>query len=200
MSMAGRATLIQSTLSTIPYYTMQSTKLPRSTCDEIDRRNKEFLWGELEGERKVHLVSWENVNKPKQEGGLGIKSTRQVNAAFLAKLVWRLLAEPKSLWSRLLRAKYCDNRCDIDMFKARGNASNVWRGIISSVDIVRKGINMAVGNGSKTFFWHHRWATDEPLIELAIVEPPITLQDVTVGEMWDSNTGWKFDTFANFLP
>ena len=106
LSMAGRATLIQSTLNDIPCYTMQSTKLPRSTCDEIDRRNKSFLWGALEGERKVHLVAWETVNKTKREGGLGIKSMRQVNSAFLAKLGWRILAEPQSLWARVLRAKY----------------------------------------------------------------------------------------------
>ena len=200
LSLAGRATLIQSALSSIPYYTMQSTKLPRSTCDEVDRKNKNFLWGELEGERKVHLVAWENVNRAKVEGGLGIKSMRQVNAAFLAKLGWRLLAEPQSLWSRILRAKYCENRCDIDMFKEKANASNAWRGIIQNVDIVRKGVNMAVGNGAKTFFWHHRWATDKPLIELTTVDPPLMLQDVTVGEMWDVNTGWKYDDFANFLP
>ena len=47
-----------------------------------------------------------------------------------------------------MRAKYCDNRCDIDMFKEKANASNAWRGIISSIDIVRKGINMAVAKWS----------------------------------------------------
>lgn len=39
LSIAGRATLVQSTLSMIPYYTMQTTKLPRSTCDELDRKS-----------------------------------------------------------------------------------------------------------------------------------------------------------------
>ena len=199
LSMAGRATLIQSTLGSIPMYSMQSTKLPRSTCDDIDRRCRSFLWGSSEGVRKPHLVAWENVTKTKKEGGLGLKSMRQVNSAFLAKLGWRLLAEPQSLWSKVLRAKYCDNRCDLDMFKSRQNASNAWRGIISSVDIVRKGINMAVDNGAKTFFWHHQWATNKPLIELAIVEPPIHLQDVTVKEMWDCNVGWRLENFANFL-
>ena len=200
LSMAGRATLIQSTLSTIPYYTMQSTKLPRSTCDDIDRRNKSFLWGELEGERKVHLVAWDTVNKSKREAGLGIKSMRQVDSAFLAKLGWRLLVEPTSLWSRVLRAKYCDNRCDMDMFQARNNAFNAWRGIMSNIDVVRKGINMVVGNGAKTFFWHHKWATNRPLIEMAILEPPLQLQDATVKELWSPQVGWMFDRFANFLP
>lgn len=32
-SMAGRATLIQSCLSSMPFYTMQTTRLPRSVCD-----------------------------------------------------------------------------------------------------------------------------------------------------------------------
>ena len=36
LSMAGRATLVQSALSSVPYYTMQTTRLPRSTCDELD--------------------------------------------------------------------------------------------------------------------------------------------------------------------
>lgn len=85
------------------------------------------------------------------------------------------------------------------MFKERINASNKWRGIISSVDVMRKGINMAVRNGGRTFFWHHKWATNKPLIELAIVEPPIQLQDVTIKQMWDSDVGWKAESFPNFL-
>lgn len=154
-------------------YAMQSTKIPRSTCDELDRKLRAFLWGSKEGERKVHLVSWAAITKSKREGGLGIRAMRQTNTAFLAKLGWRLLTEPKSLWSRVMRAKYCDDRCDLDMFKEKKNASNAWRGIMSSVDVVRKGINIAVGNDQRTFFWHHKWALDKTLMEVAVVEPPL---------------------------
>ena len=45
---------------------------------------------------------------------------------------------------------------------------------------------MAVGGGMKTFFWHHRWATKQPLIELVTSEPPLHLQDLTVREGWKS--------------
>lgn len=68
-----------------------------------------------------------------------------------------------------------------------------------NIDIVRKGINSAVGNGAKTFFWHHRWATSEPLMSLASSEPPLAIQDATVKEMWDREMGWKLDVFANYL-
>ena len=114
---------------------------------------------------------------------------RQTNTAFLAKLGWRLLTEPMSLWSRVVHAKYCENRCDLEMFKDKKNASNAWRGIMSSVDIVRKGVNMAVGNGQKTLFRQHNWANNKPLLETAIVEPPLQLQNMAVHEMWDRQGG-----------
>ena len=200
LSMAGRATLIQSSLSTIPCYTMQTTKLPRSTCDEIDRKSRKFLWGEIDSRRRMHMVAWENVTKPKKAGGLGIRSMRQTNSAFLAKLGWRLLTEPNALWARILRSKYCEDRCDIDMFKEKANCSNAWHGIMSSIDIVRKGLSMTVGNGERTFFWHHRWATSTPLIDMANPKPPLSAQDKTVKELWDPNVGWKLEEFAEFIP
>lgn len=41
---------------------------------------------------------------------------------------------------------------------------------------------------------------NKPLIELAIIEPPVHIQDMTVKEMWDMNLGWKLKIFGNFLP
>jgi len=71
-SLAGRITLIQSTLAAILAYTMQTATLPRSTCDELDRKTRCFLWGGTAMERKPHLVSWDIVKLPKEKGGLGI--------------------------------------------------------------------------------------------------------------------------------
>lgn len=58
LSPAGRATLVQSVISTIPCYAKQTAKLPRSICDEVDRKARKFIWGgSLEG-RTIHNVSW----------------------------------------------------------------------------------------------------------------------------------------------
>lgn len=59
--------------------------------------------GDTEEKKRMHLVAWERVTRPKMEGGLGIRSIRQTNAAFLAKLGWRVLAEPETMWSRVVR-------------------------------------------------------------------------------------------------
>lgn len=38
---------------------------------------------------KHHLINWDNVSKPKKEGGLGIGGIPKRNAALLGKWLWR---------------------------------------------------------------------------------------------------------------
>ena len=45
LSLAGHATLIHAAVIAIPAYTMQTTKIPRSVCDEVDRKMRKFLLG-----------------------------------------------------------------------------------------------------------------------------------------------------------
>lgn len=122
-------------------------KLPRSICDEVDKKVRGFLWGNTDEKTRMHLVAWNTVTKPKDEGGLGLCSMRQANASFLAKLGWRVLEEPQTQWPRVILRKNCDGSCDIDMFQAKVDASNAWRGIVENINVVQKGINMAIGNG-----------------------------------------------------
>lgn len=97
-------------------------------CGEVLRKKK-----------AVSLVSWDTVTKPKKEGGLGLRSMRQTNVVFMAKWGWKLLTEPNTLWARVLRHKYCSGRCDMDMFACKPNSSNVWKGIVDGIPILKKG-------------------------------------------------------------
>lgn len=54
LSMASRTTLIQASLSTIPAYTMQCAYLPSKVLDNIDKINRNFLWGSTETAKKMH--------------------------------------------------------------------------------------------------------------------------------------------------
>lgn len=47
-------------------------------------------------------VSWTQICRPKQEGGLGLPNLRDVNLALLAKLLWKLISCPESFSSQLL--------------------------------------------------------------------------------------------------
>lgn len=200
LSMAGRITLAKTTISSLACYSMQTAKIPRTICDNIDKKTRRFIWGGSDEKRKIHLLSWETLQLPRNQGGVGLRSARQANSAFLTKLGWRVLTEPNALWSRVLRYKYCKGRCDIDMFTPTSTMSNVWRGITENAQWLRKGTSTAIGNGKKTLFWDHIWATDTHLRELAIAPIPPSIDGSTVCEMWEAGGEWKWDEFANLLP
>lgn len=50
------------------------------------------------------------MTKPREEGGLGLQTARGRKIAMLAKLNWRLNIEKDAPWSKVLQAKYCNNR------------------------------------------------------------------------------------------
>lgn len=106
LSFAGRLTLTKSVLASLPVHAMSTILLPKSTIDKIDRVSRSFLWGSTPQKRKQHLVAWNRVCLPKSEGGLGIRSSLEMNKALLAKVGWRILQNRTSLWARVLRSKY----------------------------------------------------------------------------------------------
>uniref|UniRef100_A0A2N9HM73 RNase H type-1 domain-containing protein n=1 Tax=Fagus sylvatica TaxID=28930 RepID=A0A2N9HM73_FAGSY len=58
LSPAGRVVLIQSVTSSLPAYYMQNTALPSSICNDLDRLNRNFLWGSTSESKKMHLVGF----------------------------------------------------------------------------------------------------------------------------------------------
>ena len=59
ISSAGRATVSLSTLSSFALYSMQTAKVPRSICDEIDRKTRRFIW-EVQ-RRKERSIWWHGI-------------------------------------------------------------------------------------------------------------------------------------------
>jgi len=188
LSLAGRITLIKSTISAIPAYAMQSAHLPRSVCDDLDKRIRRFLWGGTAMERKPHLVAWDTIIKEKTQGGLGIRSMRQLNSAFLTKLGWRLKTEPSMLWVRVLQEKYSRGR-DLESIAGRASScSNAWRGIMETIEPTSKGMGVAIGDGRQTEFWNHRWLDGEKLSEHAL--HPIPEHPVLTGYVIFGSRTW----------
>lgn len=50
---------------------MQTTSLQTTTTNDLDKICNDFLWGEKEGKKKLHLVSKDITFCPKEQGGLG---------------------------------------------------------------------------------------------------------------------------------
>lgn len=84
-----------------------SFNLPKKTLDQIDKLNKDFIWGHFERDGKLHLIKWDKITKAKNEGGLGIKNSHYLNAAHMSKLRWDLHTNSNTgkSWIPFLRKK-----------------------------------------------------------------------------------------------
>lgn len=57
LNIAGRTTLILSTLNSIPNHAMQYTILPTKIQKQIDQFQRNFFWGTTNEEQKLHLIN-----------------------------------------------------------------------------------------------------------------------------------------------
>lgn len=96
--MVGRVCLIKYVLSALPSYYMSFYKMPRCVNNKHLKIQRNFLWGWGSEARKIAWVKWENICKPKEIGGLGIRDTWNFNIALLPKWKWRLGMEDDGLW------------------------------------------------------------------------------------------------------
>ena len=106
LSKGGKVTLIKSTLSNLPTYMLSLFPIPAYMAKRIKKIQRDFLWGGLDDEVKMHLVERDKVYSPIDEGGVGIWNVGRFNQALLGKWLWRFAHEEGAWWRSVLVAKY----------------------------------------------------------------------------------------------
>lgn len=158
---------------------MQMVPLPKSIYDELNSISHSFLWGGSDDLKKVHLLKWSKICDSKIEGGLGLRPSHLLNAAYMIKLGWRYIYHSDSLWSCVLAAQYYKG-CVGDFTKSKkSNWSPIWRGILKGSDVVMSSISIFIGNDISTKFRLEEWVNNiGPLI--AYVSNPSLIPDLNV--------------------
>lgn len=77
LSIAGRLTLAKSVINRMSIFQMQVHKLPAGVHKELDRYVRRCMWGESNGVKNVHLLSWETLCKPIEYGGFWFEKSRR---------------------------------------------------------------------------------------------------------------------------
>ena len=189
-SAGGKEVLIKAVALAIPIYTMGMFKLPGSLCDELHSMVARFWWGGDASKRTLHWQQWGKLCTPKTEGGLGFRDLCVFNQSMLAKQGWRLLTNPDSLASKVLKGKYFPHS---DFMQARvGNQpSFVWRSILWGRELLAKGLRWRVGNGSSIRVFHDPWLPRPHSFRTATKATPATT-DLMVADLIDASSGsWK---------
>ena len=130
---AGKVVLMKSNLASSPLHVMNCFKLTKNINEDLDKINRKFLWALNIGFKEAKgfpLVAWDEVCRPKSEGGLGIRRNEDVNKATITKLGWRILTDKDSLWARIMRDKYVKVNNFFNIPKKEGD-SVVWKEVIN---------------------------------------------------------------------
>ncbi|XP_043713252.1 uncharacterized protein LOC122661804 [Telopea speciosissima] len=145
LSYAGRLVLIKSVLESSYIYWSGIFGLPQSVIKSMESLMASFLWKGSESARFLHPTSW--------AAGQLIKD---VNAAGIIKLTWKVASKQKSIWvdwlySGLLR------KDSIWTASATSDASWVWRKILASRPLALQAIRSSIGDGRSTYLWLDHW-------------------------------------------
>jgi len=76
--------------------------MPKKVAAEINKIQRRFLWSGKHDKRFTAMVKWEVVQRPKDQGGLGVGDLLLKNAALLLKWWWRYTCEEGALWRRVI--------------------------------------------------------------------------------------------------
>uniref|UniRef100_A0A2N9HHK0 Reverse transcriptase domain-containing protein n=1 Tax=Fagus sylvatica TaxID=28930 RepID=A0A2N9HHK0_FAGSY len=137
---------------------------PAEFVSNLDKLNRDFLWGSTDDRKKMHMLNW------------------------------RVMENPNSLWAKTLIAKYCPNGIMDERLGTRRSGSSNWKGLKKGHEVFRKGLRWVVNNGQEISFWHDLWVGDRPLRSLvhgplSPWEDSLRICDVVEGvSMWNLST------------
>uniref|UniRef100_A0A2N9IJZ1 Reverse transcriptase domain-containing protein n=1 Tax=Fagus sylvatica TaxID=28930 RepID=A0A2N9IJZ1_FAGSY len=132
---------------------------------EVEKLQRDFLWGGMGDEVKHHLVGWDKVCTPKEVGGLGVRSLILTNKALLGKWLWRFGMEGDHLWRRVLMAKFGSDLGGWRTKPIRGpHGCGLWKGIMSGWEDYFQHVEFVVGQGTRVSFWKDKWCGDTSLM------------------------------------
>ncbi|XP_012851547.1 PREDICTED: uncharacterized protein LOC105971242 [Erythranthe guttata] len=155
LSKAGKEVLIKAVLQAIPTYVMSCFLLPEGLIQEIEMTIRRFWWGNGENKGMVWL-SWGEMCKAKELGGLGFRDLKAFNFALLVKQAWRIFTNPDLLLSKIIYARYFPNGY---LFNANVGfrPSATWRSIWKVIPFLKMGLRRRIGNGLDTSIWGDPW-------------------------------------------
>lgn len=179
LSFAGRLQLISSVIHSLTNFWISAFRLPSACLKEIDRLCSAFLWSGPTLNNKKAKVSWEDICKPKEEGGLGLRSLKEANKVSCLKLIWRIVSA-NSLWVQWIRIHLVRKNSFWSLKYTTSLGSWMWRKLLKYRTIAKEFIKLEIRNGEQTHFWFDIWSPMDVCLTTRVSEDVLTsVSDLT---------------------
>lgn len=109
---------------------------------------------------RICTVSWSQVCRPWDAGGLDLKPTRAINDSLLLHLCWQLFTQ-NSECSSLLQKRFLSYGTP----KSRYFKSSIWLGVKDKLSLVSSNTRWIIGNGENILLWFDNWM-DSSLVSM----------------------------------
>ena len=110
-------------------------------------------------------ISWSDVCSPKDEGGLGLRSLREVNKVSCLKLIWRILSTQSALWVQWIHRYLIRKGSFWSVKDSSSLGSWMWKKLLKLRPLASQLIRVDIQNGASTSFWYDQWSALGKLIE-----------------------------------
>eukprot|EP00253_Pinus_taeda_P022800 PITA_22800 len=149
-----------------PVFMLSALPAPKGVLKQFKNIQRDFLWGKEETRKKLALVSWEKICKPKSHGGLGLDDQEILSKVLGAKLWWRWVQEPKSHWARIWKKKYASSWHTNDLIRMSRiiKGSYIWNRAWENRSLVQKNSFWEIRAGDLALFWEDKWQQEPTLL------------------------------------
>lgn len=198
LSLGRKEVLLKSIAMALHVYAMSCFRLTKHHCQKIMSAMAAFWWNECSEKRKIHWVSWPDLCKPKELGGLGFRDIEDFSQALRAKQAWKLLSDPQSLLAQVYKGWYYANKEFLECGKGY-RPSYAWRSIIFGRELLIKGLTKSIGNGRSTLVWGDKWIMD------GVPPRPVNRQtfidiNLKVETLLDDTGNWNVEMLTELFP
>lgn len=122
---------------------MMSDMFPKDCVEDIQKLQRDFVWGDTTKKRSFHVMNCEMVTKDKMSCRLVLRSLSSMNKASCMNQVGKIINEEDVLWCKVMCGKYSANNMMECISKA--SDSKLWKDIIKLKPEILKHVEWIIG-------------------------------------------------------
>jgi hypothetical protein len=153
-----RLQYIKFVLSTIPVYYMYTILFSKTFIEQINTIIRRFWWAGVQEEHQTNHIafcSWDDICKPPEQGGLGIRDMELINKSLLIQSTWNVSTNKDPLLTATLKAKYFPHNI-FWTAPSTGFRSVFWSSLLQVKHHLHTNTTLQIHKGN-SFIWSSPW-------------------------------------------